>query len=137
MSGFKAVVLWLPEPRRALANAGVMSFGALGTLVATVPTELAVEAVGWRTVFAGLAAITLAVAALILVVVPERGAAGRIEGLWLQAVGLLRIGRDPVFWRLAPLMATTAGTHIAIQTLWAGPWLRTSPASIASGSPTS
>ena len=81
MSGFKAVVLWLLEPQRALANAGVMSFGALGTLVATVPTELAVEAAGWRTVFAGLAAVTLAVAALILTVVPERGAAGRIEGL--------------------------------------------------------
>jgi hypothetical protein len=37
---------------------------------------------------------------------------------------LLRILRDPVFWRLAPLLANTAGTHIAIQTLWAGPWLR-------------
>ena len=23
-----------------------------------------------------------------------------------------------------PLLATTAGTHIAIQTLWAGPWFR-------------
>jgi predicted MFS family arabinose efflux permease len=56
--------------------------------------------------------------------VPERGAAGRVEGLRGQIAGLLRIGRDPVFWRLAPLMAATAGTHIAIQTLWAGPWLR-------------
>ena len=124
MSGFKAIVLWLPEPRRALANACVMSFGALGVLVATVPAELAVEAVGWRAVFVLLGAITLAVAALILAVVPERGAAGRVEGLRRQIAGLVRIGRDPVFWRLAPLMATTAGTHIAIQTLWAGPWLR-------------
>ncbi len=57
-------------------------------------------------------------------VVPERGAAGRSEAFRLQLAGLLRIGRDAVFWRLAPLMATTAGTHIAIQTLWAGPWLR-------------
>ena len=32
--------------------------------------------------------------------------------------------RDRAFWRLTPLLATTAGTHIAIQTLWAGPWLR-------------
>ena len=30
MSGFKAIVLWVPAPRRALANACVMSFGALG-----------------------------------------------------------------------------------------------------------
>ena len=45
MSGFKAIVLWVPEPRRALANACVMSFGALGILVATVPVELAVAGV--------------------------------------------------------------------------------------------
>ncbi len=42
MSGFKAIVLWIPEPRRPLANAWVMSFGALGILVATLPVELAV-----------------------------------------------------------------------------------------------
>jgi predicted MFS family arabinose efflux permease len=124
MSGFKAIVLWIPEPRRALANAVVMSFGALGILVATVPVELAVEAVGWRAMFLGLAAITLAVAMLIFAVVPERSVAGPGEALDRQLAGLLRIARDPVFWRLAPLMATTAGTHIAIQTLWAGPWLR-------------
>ena len=50
-----------------------MSLGALGVLVATVPTELAVEAVGWRAVFFGLAAITFAVAALIFIAVPEQG----------------------------------------------------------------
>ena len=124
MSGFKAVVLWVPEPRRALANAGVMSFGALGVLVATVPTELAVQAVGWRSVFVGLAIITFAVAALIFVAVPEQGAGATGEGLRAQVAALVGIYRDRTFWRLAPLLATTAGSHIAIQTLWAGPWLR-------------
>ena len=124
MSGFKAVVLWVPEPRRALANAAIMSFGALGILVATVPTELAVQAVGWRAVFVGLAAITFAVATLIFLVVPEQGASAGGERLAGQIASLIRIFRDPAFWRLAPLLATTAGTHIAIQTLWAGPWFR-------------
>jgi predicted MFS family arabinose efflux permease len=124
MSGFKAVVLWVPEPRRALANAAIMSFGGLGTLVATVPTELAVAAVGWRAVFVGLGAITLAVASLIFLAVPEHGASAAPGRLASQIASLLRILRDPVFWRLAPLLATTAGTHIAIQTLWAGPWFR-------------
>src|SRR5262245_24144430 len=55
MSSFKAVVIWVPEPRRALANACVMSFGALGLLTATAPTELAVHAIGWRAVFVALA----------------------------------------------------------------------------------
>ena len=124
MSGFKAVVLWVPEPRRALANAAIMSFGALGILVATVPTELAVQAVGWRAVFVGLAAVTFAVATLIFLAVPEQHASAAGERLAGQIASLLRILRDPAFWRLAPLLATTAGTHIAIQTLWAGPWFR-------------
>ena len=124
MSGFKAVVLWVPESRRALANAAIMSFGALGILVATTPTELAVEAVGWRAVFIALAAITFAVATLIFVAVPEQGAMAAGERLGGQIASLSRILCDPVFWRLAPLLATTAGTHIAIQTLWAGPWFR-------------
>jgi MFS family permease len=123
MSGFKAVVLWVPPPRRALANACIMSFGALGILVATVPVELAVQAVGWRAVFVGLALITLAIAALVLLAVPER-AMPRGEGLAQQMLAVIPIYRDPVFWRLAPLLATTGGSHIAIQTLWAGPWFR-------------
>jgi predicted MFS family arabinose efflux permease len=89
-----------------------------------VPTELAVQALGWRAVFVGLAAITLAVAALILLVVPEQGTSAPSERLAGQIASLLRIFRDRAFWRLAPLLATTAGTHIAIQTLWAGPWFR-------------
>ena len=124
MSGFKAVVLWVPEPRRALANGAIMAFGALGVLVATVPTELAVQAVGWRAVFVALSAITFAVAALIFLAVPERGASATGEDLARQIAALLRILSDGAFWRLAPLLASTAGSHIAIQTLWAGPWFR-------------
>jgi predicted MFS family arabinose efflux permease len=123
MSGFKAVVLWVPPPRRALANACIMSFGALGILVATVPVEFAVLAVGWRAVFVGLTVITLAVAALILLAVPEQPA-GQAESLAQQIRSVAPIYRDRMFWRLAPLLAITGGTHIAIQTLWAGLWFR-------------
>jgi len=124
MSGFKAIVLWIPEPRRPLANAGVMSFGALGILVATLPVELAVQAFGWRAVFVALAAITLAVATLILLAVPERDGPRVAESLAGQIAAVIGILRDATFWRLAPLLTATAGTHLAIQTLWAGPWLR-------------
>ncbi|MEM7021658.1 MAG: MFS transporter [Pseudomonadota bacterium] len=124
MSGFKAVVLWVPPPRRALANSCVMSFGALGILVATVPVELAVLSIGWRAVFVVLAGITVLAAALILFAVPERETPAEGLGLTGQIRSLLPIYRDPVFWRLVPLLATTGGSHIAIQTLWAGPWFR-------------
>ncbi len=125
MSGFKAVVLWVPEERRALANAIVMSFGALGIIVATQPIDLSVQAFGWRAVFIGLGIVTFAVALMIFIVVPERGEVGRRgESLRDQAGAILGIIKSSAFWRLAPLLATTAGTHIAIQTLWAGPWFR-------------
>ncbi|HLT02432.1 MAG TPA: hypothetical protein VK001_09640, partial [Geminicoccaceae bacterium] len=62
--------------------------------------------------------------ALIFLAVPERTDGATVEMLPRQIASLLRIWRDGAFWRLAPLLASTAGTHIAIQTLWAGPWFR-------------
>jgi predicted MFS family arabinose efflux permease len=125
MSGFKAVVLWVPEQRRALANAIVMSFGALGIIVATQPIDLSVQAFGWRAVFIGLGVVTFIVALTVFLVVPKRGEAGGPgESASAQVRAILGIIKSSAFWRLAPLLASTAGAHIAIQTLWAGPWFR-------------
>jgi MFS family permease len=124
MSGFKAVVLWVPEARRSLANACVMSLGAIGLVFSTAPMEWAVQSIGWRGVFVSLAAITVMVAGLIMLLVTERKPAkvGDTVGQQIAAVGF--IFKDRAFWGLAPLLGITAGTHIAIQTLWAGPWFR-------------
>lgn len=125
MASFKAVVIWVPEPRRALANGCIMSLGGLGLLFATTPLALASEAFGWRAVFMGLAAVTLAVAALIWLAVPEGASASvSVQPLSVQIRQVGQIYSDRVFLSLVPLLATTAGTHIAIQTLWAGPWFR-------------
>ena len=124
MSGFKAVVLWVPEKRRALGNSLVMSLGAIGLLCATAPMEFAVGVAGWRNVFLGMAALTLCVALLILLLVPERKAPPSGDSLGTQIKSIGAILADRGFWGLAPLLAATAGTQIAIQTLWAGPWLR-------------
>ena len=124
MSGFKAIVLWVPPPRRALANACVMSFGALGLLTATAPSEFATQMMGWRMLFFALAVITFATALVILTVVPERKAGPASESLSEQVRQLAGVFRDRAFLAIAPLVATTAGAHIAIQTLWAGPWFR-------------
>lgn len=125
MAGFKAVVVWVMPERRALANAFVMSAGAVGLIVSTSPTEWAVGVWGWRTVFMGLAGVTALVALMILVMVPERGRVGiATDPLGVQLKQLGHILVDPVFLSVVPLIALTAATQIAIQTLWAGPWLR-------------
>ena len=124
MAGFKAVVLWFPRQRHALANALIMSFGGLGLIAATVPAELAVQAVGWRGLFLVSAGATVLVAAVIFLVVPEHPLRPEAGSGARRSGGLGRIVRDPFFWRLAPLVALTSGTHIGIHTLWAGPWFR-------------
>lgn len=127
MAGFKATVIWVSPERRALANAYIMSAGAVGLIVATAPAEWAVSQVGWRDVFLALSGVTAVSAVLILALVPERDAAGvqqpAVSSLSTQIGELGAIMTDRVFWAVTPLLGITAGTQIAIQTLWAGPWL--------------
>ena len=124
MASFKAVVIWIPEQRRALANALVMSSGAMGLLLATQPLEIVTQIYGWRNVFVALATVILFVALLILIVVPERISSAPVQNFIDQFRGVGAIFADRRYWAITPLLATTAGSHIAIQTLWAGPWLR-------------
>ena len=125
MGGFKAVVIWVTAPRRALANSFVMSVGAVGLLVATRPLQEATDMLGWRQVFLVLAGITMLVALLIFFLVPEKEEpSSSVEPFGRQVREIARIFRDPAIISLAPLLATTAGVHVAIQTLWAAPWFR-------------
>jgi predicted MFS family arabinose efflux permease len=126
MASFKAVVVWVPEARRALAGACVMSLGALGLIVSTTPMEWAVRGYGWRAALLTLGLATAAIALIILAVVPRNTGTGSLVGAGAreQFATLGRIYRDRAFICLAPMLGLSAGVHIAIQTLWAGPWAR-------------
>lgn len=124
MASYKSSSVWVPLERRSLANAMIMSMGALGLVIATEPTALLVAAFGWRTVFVVLAGIIALVAAFIFLAVPEKPesqAAVPFARQWQELVAILKL---PLFWRVAPMLGITAGIPIAYQTLWAGPWLR-------------
>ena len=101
-----------------------MSAGALGIVMATEPTAFLVTLVGWRTTFTIFGGIILAGAAFVFLAVPEKDEAKITAGLGRQVGELMQILKLPLFWRIAPLLALTAGTAIALQTLWAGPWFR-------------
>ncbi len=124
MAGFKAVVLWFHPSRHALANACIMSVGGLGMLTATLPAEFAVQTIGWRGLFAAGAGLTAAVALIIAAVVPEPGVPPLRQRLHEQLQEIRGIYTDRYFWSLAPIVATTAGAHVGIHTLWTGPWFR-------------
>jgi MFS family permease len=121
MAGLKAIVLWFPPQHIALANGWYIMLGALGAVSATGPAEVLVQSVGWRGLFAILAAASAAVALLILLVVPEKKQA-RTAGSG-PTMSFLAIFRDARFWRMAPLSATGVGVSWSLQGLWAAPWL--------------
>ncbi|MDA1098390.1 MAG: MFS transporter [Proteobacteria bacterium] len=123
MAALKAIVMWFPLHRVAVINGWYLAFGGLGALAATGPVDIAMQIMDWRAMFMVLAAVTLVVAALILMVVPERPNSAATGSLVSQIKEIGQIYRDPYFWRIVPLMFTCASTYLAVQGLWAGPWL--------------
>ncbi|MFM9848034.1 MAG: MFS transporter [Hyphomicrobiaceae bacterium] len=120
MASLKAIVLWFPNERIALANGWVVMLGALGAVTATLPAEPLVAMLGWRGLFVLLAVSTAACAIAIFVVVPD---AERTSAAQSSRVKLRDIYRDARFLRLAPLSTLCIGTAWSLHGLWAAPWL--------------
>jgi predicted MFS family arabinose efflux permease len=124
MASFKVFSQWFDSRRQPAVNAAVMAAGGVGALVASTPLSLAVPFLGWRTVF-GLLAIACAAAAAGIWSTPEKPAGRDAEPLRAQLVALGGVLRSREFWRFAPLSTLTIGGFMAIQGLWAVPWLMT------------
>lgn len=124
MASFHAFHLEAPAHRLPFLNGAVMAIGAAGALAATTPVEWAVATVGWRALFRGLAGLAL------LVTLGVAAAGGRPvvertrESLGASLRGLAAIYRSRRFWSVAPLSVLHQGAYLAIQSLWAGPWLK-------------
>ncbi len=124
MASLKTFVLWFPAQRLPAINGWVMAAGGLGALMATAPVEWALELTSWRGVFKGLAILTLIMAGVILLVVPDKPTSSHGADWRAQWRGIVEIYTSRFFWRLAPLSMLVMSSHMAIQGLWAGTWLR-------------
>lgn len=124
MASLKTFVLWFPSPRLPAVNGWVLAAGGLGALTATAPVEWAMEITSWRGVFAGLSVLTLLASLVLYLVVPDRPVAAQTGGLRSQWRGIVEVYTSRVFWRLAPICLLSIAAHMAIQGLWAGPWLK-------------
>jgi MFS family permease len=120
MASLKAIVLWFPKERIALANGWVVMLGALGAVTATLPAEPLIAWLDWRGLFMLLAAATAVCAITMFVVVPETE---QLPAGCSSRVRLRDIYRDARFLRLAPLSTLCIGTAWSLQGLWAAPWL--------------
>ena len=125
MASFKAITLWFPSARWPLVNGCFLAMGGLGAMAATAPVEAVLHITDWRGLFLGLSVATVAVAALIFLLVPTRkGERPPPTPLAEQLRGLRAIYRARLFWSVAPICVASMAANFSIQGLWAGPWLR-------------
>jgi len=119
---------WLAPQMQLRANSWMLMTGSLGMVASTLPVQWLLPVVGWRALFWGLAVLLVLAMALIAWKVPgwqatlsaapaADKAAGGDDG------GYGAVWRHAYFRRMAPMGFFTYGGMIAIQTLWAGPWM--------------
>ena len=106
-----------PPARFATLAAVMLGVGSAGNLVASYPTALAMELVGWRATLAGLAVISASVAAGIWLTVKDPP---RI--ISEQKGSVLDLLRLPVLWAIFPIMLVSYAPVAAIRGLWIGPY---------------
>ena len=124
MASLKAGTMWFDQRHWPTVNGCYLAIGGLGAVSATAPLEAALGFIDWRTVFLILAGVTVAIAALIFVTVPEHRNDAPVPKLGKQIRELGQIFVNLGFWRCAPLTITSMAANMSIQGLWAGPWLK-------------
>ncbi|WP_294770306.1 MFS transporter [uncultured Rhodoferax sp.] len=115
---------WYAPEHQMRANSWMLMVGAFGMVASTLPVQWLMPLLGWRGIFVLLGAlVALAVLAIAwqspawqtepAAAVPEEGVLASYREVW----------RHPYFRKLAPLGFFNYGGLVALQTLWAGPWM--------------
>ncbi len=103
------------------ANSWMLMSGSVGMVASTLPVQWLLPLIGWRGLFWAVAGwMLLSMLAIAKFVPADPPAAPRMSG---AEPGYAAIWRHPTFVRLAPMGFFHYGGLIAVQSLWAGPWL--------------
>ena len=119
---------WLALENQQRANAWMLMTGAFGMLASTLPVQWLLPVVGWRWIFVGLAVLIVLSMALMAWPVPKwRIAESAAHAEPSKRGGILtsyrQVWAHPYFRSLTPMGFFNYGGFVAMQTLWAGPWM--------------
>jgi len=118
LTGFRR---WLTPATQLRANSWMLMTASFGMLASTLPVQWLVPVVGWRPLFWGLALLIALAMAVIAWKVPDWARTEPAAGQ--QPASYAEVWKHPYFRRMAPVGFFNYGGMIAIQTLWAGPWM--------------
>ena len=124
---------WFHPPALLRANSWMLMTGSLGMLASTLPVQWLMPLTGWRPLFwilAGLILLSMAAIAWKVPVLRDNMPLSlaivqpvAVAAVTLKAVGYGPVWRSRYFRKMAPLAFFNYGGMVAVQTLWAGPWM--------------
>lgn len=121
LTGFRR---WLAPGAQLRANSWMLMTGSLGMVASTLPVEWLVPRYGWRALFVALAVLIVVSMLVIAWVVPRWQVGTSAPGAGQQPSTTYReVWSNAYFRRMTPIGFFNYGGMVAIQTLWAGPWM--------------
>ena len=122
MAPLTAYRLWFKPETQLRANSWMLMTGSLGMVASTLPVQWLLPQIGWRWIFGLLTAMVL-LAMLVLWLRLPKAPIKPDSSKESLLKSYLPIWRHPYFRRHLWMGFFSYGGLMAIQTLWAGPWL--------------
>jgi len=116
--------IWYAENQQQRANSWMLMIASLGFLSSTLPVQLLLPSFGWRWIFGGITILILISIILMLVFIPKWNLIkrGQLEEPTNKGT-LSEVWKNRFFISVIPMGLFNYGGLMAIQTLWAGPWM--------------
>ena len=117
--------IWFAENQQQRANSWMLMIASLGFLSSTLPVQFLLPTLGWRWIFGGIAILILISIFLMLVFIPKWNHQNEVGSLEkpLKSGSLIDVWKNKFFISVIPMGLFNYGGLMAIQTLWAGPWM--------------
>jgi predicted MFS family arabinose efflux permease len=122
LTGFRR---WLEPTAQLRANSWMLMTGSFGMVASTLPVQWLVPVTGWRPLFIGLAALILLSMVVIAWKIPRWDLSTQAPppAQPVPQPSYAEVWRHPYFRKMTPVGFFSYGGMIAMQTLWAGPWM--------------
>ena len=115
---------WFNASTQLRTNSWMLMTGSLGMVAATLPVQWLLPIWGWRALFMAMAVcIALSMLAIRLLVPDWQRTQAPTPAARHDDGGYGAVWRSRYFWRMTPIGFFSYGGMVAIQTLWAGPWM--------------
>ena len=115
--------IWFAENQQQRANSWMLMIASLGFLSSTLPVQLLLPSFGWRWIFVGISILILISIFLMLAFIPKWDHQIKTGQNSLKSGSLADVWKDRFFISVIPMGLFNYGGLMAIQTLWAGPWM--------------